>query len=248
LGKTTVNRKAAALACLGLLAVCGCGLDDYEKNADRERERLEEFDRLAVDEAGFLGSPLENPQRKVVVKDRSGKPETREEDSLPTFFLKAPRGISTEGKPVGRGNLFRYQGGGTGGLFADLYLAGMERKDKEKKEANEDFQRDVCKDLAVPWQKPSSESVQGLGKRPTPFEKMTPAATTSVYFFEDSWARFAVIFVAFPNLDMEKKGEVKKAIQASLKTFETGSRASRLDQYAREGNLVKYYQFRREGP
>jgi hypothetical protein len=229
---------------LGLLLACGCGLDDYEKNMDRERERLEEFDRIAADEARYLDSPLDMPRKKVRVQNEKKVWETREVNGLPDFFLKAPKGIrATPEAP--RRTIYPYLNKGTEGLFAAVYLGGTE----DKKESEKVFQTNVCKDLPAPvrWNKPDRVQIQGLGKRPLLFDKLEFGEVFFIYFNKSAGGvtQFAIVFEVVKGA---AKADVKKALEASLKTFETGSRALRLAKYGRQDSPADYFQYRLQAP
>lgn len=78
------------LAVAALVFAGGCGLADYEKRIDEQKEYLQRFD----EENELLGQPLEMPTRTV--KDDKG---LRLETPLPLeFFLRPPKGIANKFK------------------------------------------------------------------------------------------------------------------------------------------------------
>jgi hypothetical protein len=106
------------------IAVVGCGLSDYEKRMDEQRDRLTAFD----EEAKILGGLIEQPYTLDAKGKRKGV--------LPfDIFFRAPKGIS----PAFKGReaiylyaeqpLYRYFGPGD----VNVFLAAAKMQDKRSK-------------------------------------------------------------------------------------------------------------------
>jgi hypothetical protein len=122
---------------LGLLAVAGCGLGDYEAAMDRERARVKVFD----DENKVLGPPLTMPV------DLSGQADKQPALLRMEVFLRPPKGFESKpadkDKPANAKGIPLYRYAGPAGGY-QLFLAG----DLGKLPA-EKFQHDVLAALSA---------------------------------------------------------------------------------------------------
>jgi hypothetical protein len=229
---------AWALLALGVFLGMGCGLDDYERRMDAQQKVLDDFDKLSVEEAKYLGDPLAMPRLKrpkkdekgKVMRDDKGKVIEEEEDALSVpFFLRPPAGTgpteATGGGPSSSGpvSLVRYLNSGEkapcNGMT--LYLAATREKMDQGK-----FKEKVCASLypRIPKEAPAlKEEKLALGKRRLLFLKVEHKsdATYRVYFFKAGDDQLAVAF-KLPGA-LAKEPEVAAAIDASLKTLVVGS-------------------------
>ena len=127
--------RATRYAAIALVLLCGCGLADYEKRMDEQRERL----RLLDEEATLLGDMIELP---------SGKDTYGKEVQVPfEIFLRFPKGINGAYVPgpkaiyyFAKQPLYRYSGKGDFNVFvAWAKLAEKGAKAEEDEVFAEDF-------------------------------------------------------------------------------------------------------------
>jgi len=104
------------LAAATLLAVSGCGLDDYEKRMDVERRRVDIFDKEEAHLGGFVEAP---PSRKIKNKDK--------EEDVPAWpfevYLRVPIGFDRTSTPE------QYE---MGDLFLYRFLCNLEKPAQDK--------------------------------------------------------------------------------------------------------------------
>lgn len=152
---------------LGVLALAGCGLGDYEQRIDTQREYLKLFE----EENQLLGDPLEIPMRKVF---NAGILENVVPAMPQPFFLRPPKGFSSDAKdsdaPFQFQNVSLYQYPGPEGynILATTSMIAVETIGKPPKGAVtvKDFHHQVRGALVDFYQRTYGQSMPWLSQTP----------------------------------------------------------------------------------